>query len=283
VAKGPQGAVAGSGGYAGQVPITLPKGTVISSAHPLRIMLIGDSVMHDASYGITAAFSATAEATVSTKAIDGFGLTTATIWPRSFPALIGQVHPQIIIATWSWDEYGPTTPNALHEPTAYTALLRRAVTTLLAPGNGVDGVIFTQFPLSGNVSAASAAGQASYNKERVEGLKAWNDIAAKMTSYFPGRVMYLPLASSLLNNGRFSPWLPPIGDPHAPKDQWIRARKLDNVHLCPEGSALYARAILSDVTAIFGLKPADPSWTDGAWTSDPDFNNPPGACPDDHP
>jgi peptidoglycan/LPS O-acetylase OafA/YrhL len=275
--------VAGAGGYTGQVPIALPKGTVISSAHPLRIMLIGDSVMHDASYGITAAFTATGEATVATRAIDGFGLTTAKNWPTSLPTLVAEVHPQIVIVTWSWDEYGPTTPNALHQPAAYTALLRRAVSTLLAPGNGVDGVIFTQFPLSGNIPAASAAAQASYNKERIKGLSAWNDIAKKMASLFPGRVMYLPVASSLLFEGRFSPWLPPIGDPKAPKDQWIRARKLDNVHLCPEGSALYARAILSDVTAIFGLARASPSWTEGAWTSDPDFNNPPGACPDDHP
>ena len=95
--------------------------------------------------------------------------------------------------------------------------------------------------------------------------------------------MYLPVASSLLLDGHFSAWLPPLGDPHAPKDQWIRVRKLDNVHLCPEGSARYADAILSDLTAIFALTPANPSWTDGAWTTDPDFNTPPGDCPDDHP
>jgi peptidoglycan/LPS O-acetylase OafA/YrhL len=281
----PAGAeVTGSGGYAGQVPITLPQGTVISPAQPLRIVVLGDSVMHDASYGITAALSATGEATVQTNTIDGFGLTTATDWPTSIPRIIREEHPQLIVATWSWDEYGPTTPNALHQPAAYTALLRRAVGVMLTPGNGVDGVIFTQFPLSGNVATTDPAGQAAYNKERVEGLKAWNDIAEKMTSYFPGRVMYLPVASSLLLNGRiYSSWLPPLGDPQAPKDQWTRVRKLDNVHLCPEGSARYAGAILTDLTAIFRLAPANPSWTGGAWTSDPDFNNPPGACPDDHP
>jgi len=282
-ARAEEAGVAGSGGYGGQVPIELPRGTVISPAHPLRIMLIGDSVMHDASFGITAAFSATKEATVATRAIDGFGLTTATSWPESFATVINQVHPQIVIATWSWDQYGPTTPNALHDPVAYTALLKRAVSTLLMPGNGVDGVIFAQFPLTGSIPAPDAADQASFNKERLEGLAAWNDIAEKMTSYFPGRVMYLPVASSLLHDGRYSPWLPPIGDPTAPKDQWIRARKLDNVHLCPEGSALYARAILSDVTAIFRLARADPSWIDGPWTENPDYNSPPGTCPDDHP
>jgi len=276
-------AVAGAGGYGSQVPITLPAGTVISPAHPLRVMLIGDSVMHDASYGITASLAATGEATVATRTIDGFGLGRATNWPTSIPNLISQVHPQLIIASWSWDQDGPTTPNALHEPVAYAALLRRAVKVMLTPGNGVAGVIFTQFPISGTIPAANPANQAAYNKERAEGVKAWNDIAAKMTSLFPGQVMYLPVASSLLLDGHFSAWLPPVGHPHAPADEWTRVRKLDNVHLCPEGSVRYAAAILSDLTAIFKLAPASPTWTEGAWTSDPDFNNPPGACPDDHP
>ena len=38
-------------------------------------------------------------------------------------------------------------------------------------------------------------------------------------------------------DGKVSAWLPPEGDPQAPNGQWIRVRKLDNVHLCPEGSA----------------------------------------------
>jgi hypothetical protein len=112
---------------------------------------------------------------------------------------------------------------------------------------------------------------------------AWNKIAATMPTDFPGRVMYLPLASSILLDGHYSTWLPPEGRPHAPSSQWIRARKLDNVHLCPEGSARYGDALLADMTSLFGLAPATPGWAQGSWTSDPDFNDPPGACPDDHP
>jgi hypothetical protein len=104
-----------------------------------------------------------------------------------------------------------------------------------------------------------------------------------MTSVFPGRVMYFPLADSIMLRGKYSAWLPPEGDPHAPSDQWIRVRKLDNVHLCPEGSARYADALLADMTAVFRLAPAAGNWSQGAWTTDPDFNDPPGACPDDHP
>ena len=76
-------AVPGAGGYQGQVPIHLTAAP--TAADPLRVMILGDSVMHDASYGITAALGATGEATVATRTIDGFGLTTATNWPTSIP------------------------------------------------------------------------------------------------------------------------------------------------------------------------------------------------------
>jgi hypothetical protein len=246
-------------------------------------MILGDSVMHDASYGITAALQSTGETTVATRTIDGFGLTTAPSWPTSIPSLIHQTGAQLIVASWSWDQYGPTTPNALHQPAQYTNLLRRAVSTMLTPGNGVEGVIFTEFPQSGNIPAANPADQVAYNRERRAGVTAWNDIAKKMTAYFPGRVMYFPVADSVLLNGKVSAWLPPEGHPRAPSSLWLRVRKLDNVHLCPEGSARYANAVLADATSVFHLSPASADWSQGTWTTDPNFNDPPGACPDDHP
>jgi hypothetical protein len=272
--------VPGAGGYRGQEPIHLA--ATPSATDPLRVMLIGDSVMGDASYGITAALQATGEVEVTRKTVPGFGLTTSN-WSSSFPTLIRESRPQLIVASWSWDQYGPTTPNALHQPEQYTRLLRSAVSTMLAPGDGVEGVIFTQFPESGVIPAPSPSQQASYNKERWDGVIAWNNIAKEMTTFFHGRVMYFPIASSLMLKGKFSPWLPPEGDPHAPSNEWIRVRKVDNVHLCPEGSARYGDALLTDMTSVFHLAPAVGDWSQGAWVSNPDFNNPPGACPDDHP
>ncbi|HEX4163728.1 MAG TPA: acyltransferase family protein, partial [Acidimicrobiales bacterium] len=139
--------VPGAGGLAGQVPIHLA--VAPSPADPLRVMVLGDSVMQDASLGISAALEATGEATVASRTIPGFGLVNASNWRTSLPNLIQQAKPELIVATWSWDQYGPSTPNALHQPAAYTALLKSAVATMLTPGNGVEGVIFTEFPQSG--------------------------------------------------------------------------------------------------------------------------------------
>ena len=219
---------------------------------------------------------------MSRKTIDGFGLTKAN-WASSFPTLIQEVKPQIIVASWSWDQYGPTTPNALHDPVQYAKLLQSAVNIMLTPGNGVEGVIFLQFPESGEVTAPTPAQQESFDKERWDGDIAWNNIVKHMTTRFPGRVMYFPIASSLMLHGKFSSWLPPENDPRAPKDEWIRVRKLDTVHLCPEGSARYGDALLADMTSVFHLASARGDWSQGAWVDDPDFNNPPGACPNDHP
>ena len=277
------GATAGDAGYHGQLPIRLPARAVISHRHRLRVMLIGDSVMHDASFGIVAALSATGEVEVASNTIDGFGLVNATNWRTSIPLLIRTERPQLIIGTWSWDEFGPTRPNALHEPAQYTALLRSAMRAMLRPGDGVAGVILLQFPPSGEIPSTNPAAERAYDAERAKGNAAWNAIAARMPSLFPGRVMYLPLAGSILLHGRFSSWLPPPGVPQAPKDEWVRVRKLDNVHLCPEGSARYGEALLVDLTTIFRLAPASGDWSRGAWVSNPDFNTPPGACPDDHP
>jgi hypothetical protein len=239
--------------------------------------------MEDASIGISPALEATGQVTVYPRAIPGFGLVTASNWPAALPNLIRQTGAQLIVASWSWDQYGPTTPNALHQPAQYTQLLKSAVSTMLTPGNGVEGVIFTSFPQSGVISAKSPAQQAAYNKERRDGVDAWNAIAKEMPAAFPGRVMYFTTGDAILLHGVYSPWLPPAGRPRAPSSSWIRVRKLDGVHLCPQGAALYGNALLTDMTAIFQLAPAASDWSRGAWTSNPEFNNPPGACPDDHP
>jgi hypothetical protein len=239
--------------------------------------------MGDAELGIVPALSATGEVASFSHAIVGFGLTKATNWPTEFPLLIAQERPQLIIGTWSWDFAGPTTPNALYDPRQYRALLKRFLRTVLAPGDGVDGVMLLEFPPWGPVADPTPSKLAP---ERIGemGRVAWNKIAAEMPSAFPGQVMYLPVADSILLAGHYSTWLPPLGDPSAPKDQWVRVRKLDKTHMCPQGSARLGMAVDADLRMIVGLAPPEPPlWYTGSWTTNPQFNEPPGACPNDHP
>jgi peptidoglycan/LPS O-acetylase OafA/YrhL len=270
--------VPGSGGYGAQVPITLPAGRVLSTAHPLEVMLTGDSVMKVAAPGIAAALGATAVATTQDKSFDGFGLSNDPQWRVSFASLVSQVHPDLILATWSWDDAW-----ALRDPAGYTKDLEEALRIMLKPGDGVDGVVFTQFPPSGPVLASDVAQQNTEDAQRAAGQKAWDQIVRSMPAAFPGRVMYLPVASAVLLDGKFTPWLPPSTDPSAPKSGWDRIRMVDDVHLCPAGVVRYADAVLADLSALFHLPPAQAGWSDQSWVNDPRYNTPPGSCPDDHP
>jgi peptidoglycan/LPS O-acetylase OafA/YrhL len=65
-------------------------------------------------------------------------------------------------------------------------------------------------------------------------------------------------------------------------DEWIRVRKLDNTHFCAEQAARYTEALLTDMTALFKLAPAQPNWEQGSWNFDSNNNTPSGSCPDDH-
>ena len=270
--------VPGAGGYSGQVPIALAPGRVLSAAAPLQVLLLGDSVMHVAAPGIAAALGATGEATAADRAIDGFGLSKATNWRTAIPGLIAEVHPDVVLATWSWDDDW-----ALSDPAGYKAQLEEAVRLMLAPGNGVAGVIFTQFPPTGPVLAQSPAQGRAEDVQRAAGQRAWDAVVRSLPAAFPGQVMYLPVAPAVMPGGRFAIWLPPSADPGAPRSTWVRVRMVDDVHMCPAGVVRYAAAILADLTALFHLPPAQPGWWKQPWVDDPRYNTPPGSCPDDHP
>jgi hypothetical protein len=281
--------VAGSGGFAKERPIKLLGRHTISRQHPLRVMFIGDSVMFVAELGIGAALDATGEVTVADRSIDGFGLSIDTIWRKSLPALVSEVHPDIIIGTWGWDDSCTADPQiqhqpcALEEPVAYKHELEQAVRLMLTPGNGVSGVIFAQYPLLGPVETDSPAVRQAQDSTRTAGQAAWQNIVRSLPSVFPGRVMYLPAGSSVLLHGRFSSWLPPTTDPHAPRSEWVRVRMVDNVHMCPAGVIRYAAALLADLTPLYHLAPAGSAWQSQPWRDDPRYRDPPESCPDDHP
>ncbi len=271
------GTVPGAGGFKSQAPVELTAGDPVSSAHPLRVLLLGDSVLFVAYPGIAAAFGSTGEATVANRAFPGWGLSRVD-WRSDIPTVIRQLHPQVIVATWSWDD-----DLALRDPAGYRRLLVQAVRLMLTPGDGVRGVIFPELPLGGPDVAPNDGNVARATAQQTAGERAFDRIVRSLPAQFPGRVMYLPVASSVLLGGRFTPWLPPAGVSHAPRSQWVRVRMVDNFHMCPAGVVRYANALLSDFTVLFRLPPASEGWWNGSWTSDPRFYTPAGACPDDHP
>jgi hypothetical protein len=275
------GAVPGAGGIGGQTPIALSP--LPSAAAPLHVTLIGDSVMYVEAPAVQAGLQATGVVDVTARAIPGWGLSVDHNWRHDVAANIADSHAQLVVAMWSWDDSW-----ALDHPAQYRAVLEQFVRVVLAPGDGVEGLVFQQFPTPGPVVGdASATQTAADTATRAAGVRAWNRIAASMTKVFPGRVMYFPVGSSVERDGRFSTWLPPAAAPRAPASRWLRVRMVDNVHLCPAGAARYTDALLADLTALYRLPVPAPGWATGPWTDDPRFSHSNGLsstpCPADHP
>jgi peptidoglycan/LPS O-acetylase OafA/YrhL len=255
-------------------PLQLPAGRVLSPADPLRILTIGDSVMYDAEAGLQAALQSTGVVRLSTHGFPGWGLINDPTFQRDLASAIATYHPEIILAMWSWDN-----AYARARPAEYERLLTAAVDTMLSPGDGVDGIAIIQFPKAGPGDefidpVARQQAQTSAEADR----QAFDHIVATLPARYPGRITYLPVAPVLEVHGQFSAWLPTVDG------GWVRARKLDNVHLCPAGAAVLAAKVTSELRPMFDLPPMRAGWINASWTEDAGrYDDPVGGCPNDQP
>jgi peptidoglycan/LPS O-acetylase OafA/YrhL len=268
--------VAGAGGVVGG-PIDL--GQAVTPSHPLRLLLLGDSVMLTEAPAIEALFDSTKEAVVDDRSEWGFGLSRVPDWPTVIPQWIAQARPDVVVCMWSWDN----SFFAAH-PTTYRAELVQFIRLVLRPGDGVKGVVFQQFPAPGPDQVLTD-NSPDYDARVSALIDGFDSLADSLTRQFPRQLLYVPIGSAVLLHGKFTTWLPPEGRPDAPASSWIRVRQVDNVHFCPAGAARYAAALLADLTPMLKLGKPGPDWSTGPWTSNHLAYRYPNAdvCPDDHP
>ncbi|HVA04542.1 MAG TPA: acyltransferase family protein [Acidimicrobiales bacterium] len=255
-------------------PVTLPAGRVVTAADPLRAWILGDSVMADSAPGVTAALEATGDVkVVADSAFGGWGLSTDKTWATDLSGVIAQYHPEIVIGTWSWDA-----ELAQQDPQAYLVELTSALRTILAPGDGVDMVVLLQFPQEGPVPYIldPLTQAATWTKQDARQI-IWNDVAAEAVQFFPGQALYLPTDQLFAPHDRFYAWN------KTPSGAWVRARKIDNTHVCPYGAAELGAMIVNDLTPVLSLPAMAPGWEAGDWVHDANYNDPVGSCPDDQP
>jgi peptidoglycan/LPS O-acetylase OafA/YrhL len=269
----PGAVVPGSGGLSSQPRLVLGA-TPPSPKAPLRVTLVGDSVMRVQAPAVVAALRATGAAVVSDMAYPGWGLSTDHHWPSAVPAMLERTRPQLVVATWSWDGDW-----LLSDPRGYRAALERFVGLLLDPPGGAPGagaVALEEFPPLGPFPGVDDASPSA--ARRVEGVRAWNALAATMPARFPGRVLYLPLGGAVERAGRYATWLR-----QGRSGPWVRVRSVDATHFCPAGAARYSAALLADLRLELHLPAARPGWWSGTWHRDSVFRTPPGVCPGDRP
>jgi len=256
------------------VPLAVLAGRTPSPSDPLRVWIVGDSVMHDSSLGLSAALEATHDArVVLDTSFGGWGLARDPAWPRDWLSYVQQDRPEIIIATWSWD-----TELAAADPTSYRQRLAAALTTVMSPAYGIKLVVLLQFPTTGPLPTTAGPDKAAQVWARsLEAQASWDTAAQAMSTSMPGRVVYLRDGDLFAPQATFLAWHQTL------TGSWIRARKIDNAHLCPYGAAEFGALVVGDLTPALGLAAATPGWESGRWVHDHRYNDPPGACPADQP
>ncbi len=254
-------------------PILLPAGRIPSATDPLRVMTLGDSVMWDAEPALGAALSATGVVQLSEHADPGWGLQNDTHLTADLASAVTEDHPEVVLMMWSWDN-----GLARRQPAEFKRLLGEAIDTILAPGDGVDGIAFVQFPKVGPLDAIIDPGQRQLVLTTDEADRAAFDaIVSTLPGRYPGRISWLPVARALEVDGRYSAWLPTVDG------GWVRARKTDNTHFCPAGAAVFAAAVTSEIRPMFHLPPPASGWLEGSWTTNQSRYGPADECPDDQP
>ena len=255
-------------------PAPLPAGRVGTPSDPLRAWIMGDSVMDDSAPGVTAALEATGDVhVVVNSAFGGWGLSTDRSFSSDFARIVAQYHPEVVIGTWSWDDQLAT-----EDPQSYRDTLVGALHDILAPGDGVDLVVLLQFPQTGP-SPEILDAPVQYQQWETQNTEqnAWNAVARQAVGFFPGHALYLPTDQLFAPGGRFFTWL------RTPSGAWLRARKIDSVHMCPYGAAELGALVVSDLTPALHLSGMAPGWELGDWVHDANFDDPPGACPANQP
>jgi hypothetical protein len=178
-----------------------------------------------------------------------------------------------MIGMWYWDD-----KVAHADPVAYRARLVRAMRALLAPGDGVELIVLLQYPQTGPNPSITDPAQQKADWARGEAWQvAWNTAAREAVKAFPGHAIYLTTEQLFAPNGRFLAWM------RTSRGTWVRARKLDDDHMCPYGAAVFGALLTEDFTPLLHLPAMKPGWEYGSWTRDARYNDPPGACPNDQP
>jgi hypothetical protein len=243
----------------------------VSPSDPLRVVLIGDSMVGLAGPGVVAALEATGEVTASNFGFPGWGTSTITQWRGYVRHAVTATHADLVLLSTGWDG------KASRDAAAYQATMRELVS--VARSAGASGVVFVQYPKTHPIYDVTPQLLAT----NAANVAAWNADVAAVPGQLPGEAMYFPVGPSVELDGRYSPWVPPPRDPGAPASTWDRVRRLDGVHLCPPGIELYAAAIAADAEATWRLPPPADGWWVNGWQRNPKIEQGAQFCPADHP
>jgi hypothetical protein len=222
-------------------------------AAPLRVLILGDSVMFDAAPAIAAALTSTGAMIVDSRPFLGFGLTKTDPfdWRKTWPEWLAEAAPgAVVVMIGAWDVGNREVAGRLlilGQPAWrewYGEIVEEAVDVLSANGAHVFWIGMPGAELPGGVENATAL----------------NEVVRDVTDA-RREASFLDGASPLAADGRFPQYLP------GPDGTRQRIRKTDGIHLCPPGAARLADAVAGRIAAVYRLA-LQPGWETGVWTRD---------------
>ena len=223
---------------------------------PRAVLVLGDSGMVDEQVALEAAFHAAGTGHIERAAGPGVGLSLPLAWREDWADLVTRVDPQIVVMMLGgWDM------RYIYEngADAYRDLIGEAVDILSARGAKV--LWLPMLPGGTHVWKTVDDSQV-------------DEIIFSLPELHAGVVFSPDVAGSLaLPDGSY-------GRSYIDADgRTVYLRKPEGWHLCQEGAARLAQAILDAAVDIGLSPPAAVPWKDGAWNSAANFDDPPGACP----
>lgn len=229
-------------------PVT--RATATQAVAPSTVMIIGDSGMFDVTPALSAGFNATGAHVVET-AYAGEGLTRPAGVRDGWAATVDEFRPDLVVVMlgpWDLDFIEANGDDA------YRAEIRETVTMLTAHG---ARVLWLSVLPGQAVLPTAPVQQGKTVREELQ-----DRFFAALPALYPDRVEYVDISASLTADDGTTP--------RVVDGQLVR--KPDGWHLCPDGAAAVAHAVLAHLR----LDRSD--WTAGSWRSDPRFDDPRGGC-----
>lgn len=241
-------------------------GRPLTATDPLRVTLVGDSVLYDAAPAIAADLASTGVVRTMDRTTPGFnfghGLTIAAAtldWRALVRDMMKETDPEVIITSFgSVDSSGIS--RGLQTPQDFADSLREALTMMTAGS--------TKVIMLGILPSVEDAGRPNVRPMNRDA----NPIMEHLTAEFAGKVEYYDTELLLSPEGRA-----------VYSVDGRRVRKLDLIHICPDGAALIAEAIHSTLALSWPVPAAASDWRAGPWRTAARYDDPPGACVATHP
>lgn len=226
------------------IPVT---GAAHAAPEPVRMMVLGDSVMVDAYPGVAAAARATGRIVPFNNSFPGFGLSTEP-WRARYRAAIEERRPDVVVELLG----GFDLEAARDDPRSYAATVRAAMQLLSRGGRTLVWI-----------------GMLPSDPQFVDDdlRRGLNEILRTEAEQLPERVVYVDPDPIFAPDGGVAFFLP--GPDEAP----VRIRKVDGAHLCPDGAALLGLTVVDALREHLELprdRPRpDGRWVRGDWREDP--------------